>query len=172
VTRWCRMLRWYGVECDESDLALRRPATAPPVPNATIMHVGAKAWQRRWAPEHLSCIVSDLERAGHRVVVTGGEGEAAPQDVGENLVGRLSLDELAALVADARLVISGDTGVAHLATAYSRPSVVLFGPISPRLWGPPRLRRHQVLWDPFTRSLDSITARDVLEAADRALTAG
>jgi ADP-heptose:LPS heptosyltransferase len=48
----------------------------------------------------------------------------------------------------------GDTGVAHLATALGKPSVVLFGPTPPALWGPPSAGRHTVLWkgrasDPF-----------------------
>jgi ADP-heptose:LPS heptosyltransferase len=43
--------------------------------------------------------------------------------------------------------VSGDTGVAHLATAFGRPSVVLFGPTSPATWGPPPGRgEHRVLW--------------------------
>jgi ADP-heptose:LPS heptosyltransferase len=44
-------------------------------------------------------------------------------------------------------VVCGDTGVAHLATAYRTPSVLLFGPMSPALWGPPLARpQHRVLW--------------------------
>lgn len=40
----------------------------------------------------------------------------------------------------------GDTGVGHLATAYRTPSVLLFGPVSPALWGPPPHRtEHTVL---------------------------
>ena len=38
------------------------------------------------------------------------------------------------------------TGVAHLATAFGKPSVVLFGPTPPALWGPPPGHRHTVLW--------------------------
>jgi ADP-heptose:LPS heptosyltransferase len=43
-------------------------------------------------------------------------------------------------------VLSADTGVAHLATALGRPSVVLFGPVSPAEWGPPAGPRHLALW--------------------------
>ena len=64
--------------------------------------------------------------------------------------GRTNLRELAALVAAAGRVVCGDTGVAHLATAYRRPSVVLFGPTSPSAWGPPARPYHRVLWNGTT----------------------
>jgi ADP-heptose:LPS heptosyltransferase len=93
------------------------------------------------------------------------------------LAGRTTLTELAALVADATMVICGDTGIAHLATAYGTPSVVLFGPVSPRHWGPPPGRpQHQALWAGYTGDtfadrpdpgLLRITTADVLDAADR-----
>jgi ADP-heptose:LPS heptosyltransferase len=57
------------------------------------------------------------------------------------------LPDLARTVATARLLLSGDTGVSHLATAYGTPSVTVFGPTPPQLWGPaidPQL--HTVLW--------------------------
>jgi ADP-heptose:LPS heptosyltransferase len=54
---------------------------------------------------------------------------------------------LAAIVAGAGRVVCGDTGVSHLATAFGTPSVVLFGPTSPKHWGPPPDRReHRALW--------------------------
>jgi ADP-heptose:LPS heptosyltransferase len=56
------------------------------------------------------------------------------------------LQDLAALVARAELVLCGDTGVAHLASAYATPSVVLFGPTPPHRWGPPEDGPHDVLW--------------------------
>jgi ADP-heptose:LPS heptosyltransferase len=44
-------------------------------------------------------------------------------------------------------VLSGDTGIGHLATAYCTPSVLLFGPVPPAHWGPPPDRpRHEALW--------------------------
>ncbi|HZM79288.1 MAG TPA: glycosyltransferase family 9 protein [Candidatus Limnocylindrales bacterium] len=148
MSRWCRMLR--------------RPHTPPPVPEATVVHIGAKSPDRRWDPERFAQVATELEREGHEVVATGQDVEWSGP--GRNLLGRLDLEQLAALVADARVVVSGNTGVAHLATAYSRPSVALFGPMSPRLWGPPKDPLHRVLWDPVTRSLDAITVDEVLSA--------
>jgi ADP-heptose:LPS heptosyltransferase len=78
-------------------------------------------------------------------------------------------------VAAARVVVSGDTGVAHLATAYRRPSVVLFGPVSPALWGPPRRSQHVALWhgdgagDPWGAELDPALARITVDEVVAAL---
>ncbi|OKK03574.1 glycosyl transferase [Streptomyces sp. CB03234] len=62
--------------------------------------------------------------------------------------GGLPFERLAALFAGAAAVVSGDTGIAHLAVAYGVPSVTLFGPVSPGLWGPPPGTRHVALWHP------------------------
>ncbi len=62
------------------------------------------------------------------------------------VAGRTDLAGLADLVARAALVVCGDTGVAHLATAFATASVVLFGPVSPASWGPPAEGPHTVLW--------------------------
>ena len=95
--------------------------------------------------------------------------------------GQTSLDALAALTASARLVISGDTGIAHCASAYARPSVTLFGPVPPSEWGQPRYPRHQALWrgapgyrgDPHGPRIDpalrAITVDAVCQAAAIAL---
>ena len=70
------------------------------------------------------------------------------------VAGRTGLLELAALVGAARLLVCGDTGVAHLATALRTPSVVLFGPASPQRWSPPADRAwHRVLWSGRTGPL-------------------
>jgi ADP-heptose:LPS heptosyltransferase len=92
------------------------------------------------------------------------------------LAGRTDLPALAALVADASLVVCADTGVGHLATAYGTPSVVLFGPVAPARWGPPPQRpQHVTLWsgttgDPFAAAPDPglvrITAAAVRAAAE------
>jgi ADP-heptose:LPS heptosyltransferase len=51
------------------------------------------------------------------------------------------------LVAGARLVVSADSGVSHLATALKRPALTLFGPVPPAWWGPPRGNpQHRTVW--------------------------
>lgn len=170
VRRWCDLLAWHGIDSDPASLGLARPATPSPAPGAVVVHPGGKDPARRWPPERFAEVARKL---GNRVVVTGNEAERPlAQAVARQaelppdavLAGRLGLAELAALVADARLVISNDTGVGHLATAYGTPSVVLFGPTHPSVWGPPADRRpHVPLW---TSTLSDITVAEVLAAAD------
>jgi ADP-heptose:LPS heptosyltransferase len=153
VHRWCRLVRHYGVPADETDLALTVPGAEVPA-GVTIIHPGAKSPSRRWPADRFAAVAARLTAAGHRVVITGSGAE---RDLGlrvAELAGlpatavlRTGLAELAALVARARLLISGDTGIAHLATAYATPSVVLFGPMSPARWGPSvRPMLHRAIW--------------------------
>jgi ADP-heptose:LPS heptosyltransferase len=195
VARWCRLCRESGLPADPADLLLARPAprrAARPAPRPILIHPGAASASRRWPAARFAAVARRLAAAGHCVRLTGS---AAEKDLAERVAvlaglpgasvaaGRTTLAGLAALVASARLVISGDTGVAHLASAYARPSVTLFGPVPPAEWGPPRHPRHQVLWhaspgyrgDPHGTTTDpalaAAGAQDVLAAAARALRA-
>jgi ADP-heptose:LPS heptosyltransferase len=63
------------------------------------------------------------------------------------LAGLTDLEGLARVVAGAGRVVCGDTGIAHLATAFGIPSLLLFGPTSPAEWGPlTGAPKHRVLW--------------------------
>ncbi len=53
-----------------------------------------------------------------------------------NLAGRTDLKELVALIAGARAVVSNDTGPMHIAAAFNKPLVALFGPTDPVKTGP------------------------------------
>lgn len=122
-----------------------------------MLHPGADSAARRWPARRYAVVAEGLRAAGRRVVVTGGPGEAAlcaevargaGLEPGDVFAGTLPFDRLSALVAGAALLVSGDTGPAHLAFAHGTPSVTLFGPVAPALWGPPPGRRHTVLWHP------------------------
>ncbi|MFH8802040.1 glycosyltransferase family 9 protein [Streptomyces sp. NPDC017936] len=155
--RWCRLLAAHGIAADPDDVRLPPPAGASPAPGAVVVHPGAESASRRWPAERYAALVRELRAGGRRVVVTGGPKEdALVLDVAgraglperDALRGGLPFGALSALVAGAALVVSGDTGLAHLAVAHATPSVTLFGPVSPRLWGPPRRARHVALWKP------------------------
>ncbi|MER7891371.1 glycosyltransferase family 9 protein [Micromonospora sp. NPDC094482] len=156
VDRWCRLLAWHGIPADRADLALRRPPATGLPAGVTVLHAGSKIAAKRWPADRFAALARRLAARGHRVVLTGSADErplatrvaaVAGLPAEAVLAGRTDLGELAGVVAYARVVVSGDTGVAHLATGFGTPSVVLFGPVPPTRWGPPPERpRHRVLW--------------------------
>ncbi len=181
VARWCRLLVEAGIDADPAALDLEPPAVASPAPGAVVVHTGAAQPSRLWPVERWAAVVAAVTVQGHHVVLTGSAAEreralsvaaCAGLDEGQVLAGRTNLGQLAALVAGARLLVSVDTGVAHLATAYGTSSVVLFGPTPPALWGPPADRpQHRVIWagargDNFGPGVDAgllrLTAAEVI----------
>jgi len=185
VRRWCRLVEeGLGVSCHPDALDLAVPAAPPPVRGAAVVHPGAAFPGRRWPPDRFAAVAAHLAAQGHDVRITGGPAEvdlARAVATGAGLpdsavlAGATTSMELAAVVAAARVVVCGDTGVAHLATAYRRPSVVLFGPVSPALWGPPQRAQHVVLWhgdgtgDPWGAALDPALARVTVAEVTAAL---
>jgi ADP-heptose:LPS heptosyltransferase len=185
VRRWCRLLTEdLGVVADPGDLALARPAGDALVSDAVVVHPGAAFGSRRWPAERFAGVARWARMQGHPVVVTGVPDELplarrvqrlAGLDPGSVLAGRTDLTGLTAVVHAARLVVSGDTGVAHLATACATPSVVLFGPTPPSRWGPPSDGPHAVIWhgresgDPWADDVDpallEVTVDEVVSQA-------
>ena len=77
------------------------------------------------------------------MLATGGPGDRryldevwAGQPQVRRIDGTLSWPELAALIGGARVYVGPDTSVTHLAAATGAPTVALYGPTDPRLWGP------------------------------------
>jgi ADP-heptose:LPS heptosyltransferase len=198
VDRWCRLVRDAGGKCDPEDLRLG-PADPPGGRGRhVVVHPGAASGSRRWPADRWAAVAGALAARGLPVAVTGSDAErelcarvrtgalaaGARADVSD-VAGRLGLADLADVVASARLVLCGDTGVAHVATAFGTPSVVLFGPTPPAWWGPAiDVDRHAVLWhgapdhhggpahrgDPHGDAVDPALARitvdEVLAAAE------
>lgn len=188
VQRWCRMLAESGIPADAADLRIAAPEIPGPsvFDQATIVHPGAASPARRWPADRFAAVAAAERRAGRRVVVTGGAQEAplahrvarlAGLPASSVTAGTTDVVGLVAAVARAALVVSGDTGIAHVATAVGTPSVTLFGPIPPSEWGPPAgSGRHRPIWagrrgDPHGGTVDAgllrIGVAEVLEAVGR-----
>jgi len=103
---------------------------------------GASIADRRWGAERFRGVAGRLAEEGIPVVVVGGECDAAEAGVvlggvgGLNLAGKTTLAESAAVIAQSALLLSGDSGVLHLAVGLGIPTVSLFGPGIEAKWGP------------------------------------
>lgn len=193
VRRWCRLVEeGLGAPADPCDLRLPRPGEPRMSDDrriaVAVIHPGAAYAARRWPAERFATVAAWLVRRRLRVVVTGSAAEQALAEkvavsagLGDEAVmaGRTSMNQLADVVAHARLVVCGDTGTAHLASAFGTPSVVLFGPTPPAWWGPPESGPHVAIWhghepgDPYGETPDpallSIGVDEVLAAAEALL---
>ncbi|MGQ7297048.1 glycosyltransferase family 9 protein [Quadrisphaera sp. KR29] len=151
VERWCSLVRGLGGACGAADLVLRDVPLAGRT-GPVVVHPGAASAARRWPAQRWAQVVSALRARGRAVVVTGAGAEApvcaqVAAAGAQDLCGRLPLAELLELVTSSPLLLSGDTGAAHVATATRTPSVLLFGPTSPARWGPAvDADRHRVVW--------------------------
>ena len=109
------------------------------------LHLGASGGPaKQWPAEAWAGLADRLARAGRSALLLGGpeDGERACQTLGKarsapaSLVGKDRPALLPHLLSRLACLVSGDTGVAHLAAALGVPTVTLFGPTDPRLTAP------------------------------------
>lgn len=110
------------------------------------IHPASRWFFKCWPAAPMAELINRLQADGHRIVLTAAPTrsememvEAIQQRLEQpaaSLAGRLSLKELAALTARARLFIGVDSAPMHIAAAVGTPTVALFGPSGDRQWGP------------------------------------
>ncbi|PRY06415.1 ADP-heptose:LPS heptosyltransferase [Pontibacter ummariensis] len=155
------------------------------------LHPAARDQARRWHLERYAEVATALqERHGGTVVLLG---EPAEQQTAEsmwqlldvpalNLVGRTSLPVLGAVLMRLHVLLTNDTGPAHIAYALQTPTVTLFGGADLLRYGaltpgPFRIIAHEVDCRPCTHStcpighpcMESITVSEVLAAAEKVI---
>lgn len=117
------------------------------VPPLIGVHPAARDAERRWQLERFAAVGKALrERYGGTVIVMGEKeeqatGDALARQIGRrclNLVGKTSLTTLGAVISRLSVLLTNDTGPAHIAYALGMPTVTIFGAGSPRRYGPPK----------------------------------
>jgi ADP-heptose:LPS heptosyltransferase len=180
------------VRRDHADDRGGPPVDRPPLgqDRYVVVHPGASAPARAWAPRRHAALVAALVAAGRRVVVTGNQRERAltalvagpPRPGVADLGGQVDLAGLAEVLAGAEAVVVGNTGPAHLAAAVGTPVVSLFAPVVPavrwRPWKVPHLllgdqaaacagSRARICPVPGHPCLDGVRVDEVVAAVDR-----
>lgn len=97
-----------------------------------IVNFGANEPGRRWPFENFLAVASELKKRGLAVAFVGGPAEAASKNrLGSegfvDLIGATTLDELLDLLRHAALVVTNETGPAHLAIGLGAPTVTILG---------------------------------------------
>jgi heptosyltransferase-3 len=140
-----------------------------------------KVWPaERFAEVALRLTAPDGALPGAGIAILGGPGDqersmatpvltALPQAL--DLVGKLDLPEVAAVLARAGMFIGNDSGLMHLAAAAGAPTLGLFGPTPSDEYGPAGPKARAVLADgpPGQGAMEDLPVARVLEAAEALL---
>jgi heptosyltransferase-3 len=110
-----------------------------------IVHPSPRWRYKRWTADGWRALVGHLRSRVARIVITGGGSEAERSYIDSlalgderlhRVDGRLRLAEVADLLRLASIFVGPDTSTTHLAAACGTPTVALFGPTDPVIWGP------------------------------------
>src|SRR5262249_31420740 len=156
----------------------RRALAAPPRPLVALAP-GAVGPGKRWASHNYAELARRLTAAGGGGWGLGGPNEgpfgrevvAAAGERARDLTGNDLRDAIIAL-ATVDAAVSNDSGLMHIAAAIGAPTVALFGPTDPRLWGP--LNPLAAAIEPPSRdvrhrNVDEITVDRVFDAITKTL---
>lgn len=129
------------------------------------------------------------QELGFKILLLGGKGEA---EIGSeieskmvsrplNLIGKTSVREMMALISEMDLVVTNDSGPMHVAAAFDRPIVALFGPTDHTTTSPVcsnfRIVRHETECAPCLkrkcpedhRCMSAVSVEDVIGAVNEVL---
>ncbi|HZC06526.1 MAG TPA: glycosyltransferase family 9 protein [Ktedonobacterales bacterium] len=163
------------------------------------LHAGARDLARRWPPERFAAVGAALYARYGGALVLLGDAETVPAStrIAErlahervpclDLTGRTSLPTLGAVIARLALLVTNDSGPAHIAYALEAPSVTIVGGVNPEAYAPPAqgphwLALHDVPCRPSAgltcqscaynyACLDGVSVAQVLSLAERAMCA-
>lgn len=128
---------------EEEQFALQLVEGIEPV---MIICAAASKAERNWLPKRYAAAADHMVNRGYRVILCGGPSqqerqlasdiELASEHLLENLVGKTSLTQLLAVLKHADLVLSPDTGPAHMAVTQGTPVIGLYAHSNPGRTGP------------------------------------
>jgi heptosyltransferase-3 len=121
------------------------PPRENPRGDYAVIHPAPMFRYKRWTVAGWRALIGELAKRRLQVFVTGGPAASEKSYLDEifgnatevvRLDGALAWHEISELLGGARVFVGPDTSVTHLAAAVGTPTVALYGPTDPRLWGP------------------------------------
>ncbi|MFY9994307.1 MAG: lipopolysaccharide heptosyltransferase RfaC [Leclercia sp.] len=110
-------------------------------PYVVFLHATTRD-DKHWPEAHWRELIGLLGEAGVRIKLPWGAAheEARAKRLAEgfdyvDVLPRMSLEDVAHVLAGAKVVVSVDTGLSHLTAALDRPNITLYGPTDPGLIG-------------------------------------
>ncbi len=136
----------YEVPPGKGDYAIAAHFNRPPgqtsvAPYLVFLHATTRA-EKHWPEAHWRELIGLMAPRGLKIKLPWGSEPEFQRAVrlSENfpfveVLPRLTLCDIAQVLAGAKAVVSVDTGLSHLTAALDRPNIVLYGPTDPRLIG-------------------------------------
>ena len=147
LTQYMEFAKHLGIESNqiEWDIPWQHEKKTDWASEYIILNIGATKPANRWSPENFA-IISDMidKKTSFKPLITGGVEDQPFAEIIQkkaqckikNLCGKTSIKELSQIIANAKCVISCDTGPMHLAVALKTDLIALFGPSNPYRTGP------------------------------------
>lgn len=122
------------------------------------LHPGSGSPKKCWPGERFADLARALEAKGRQTVLIEGPADAPAFETFDARYGNgpairwrhAPLPGLAAALSLCERYVGNDSGITHLAAAVGVPTLALFGPTDPTVWGP-RGRHVQIIHQPFER---------------------
>ncbi len=172
VERQLDVLRRIGIfpQEEEKAVSLHIPAEAfqqvgqmlhPLAGSYTVVHPVSRWRFKCLSTQQIAGVVRALHERGEKIVLSASPDPDELQMIAEicaqipdiplmNLAGKMSLKQLAALIASAKALITVDSVPLHIASATKTPVIALFGPTSDQNWGPWMHPRAKVVAQQFS----------------------
>jgi ADP-heptose:LPS heptosyltransferase len=135
---------WPGLELPSKHLHRATEILGEDCSACLVVHPGSGSKSKCWPPERFAQAADVLAREFSLQVLAleGPADELASArmcgNLGSNprLIRNRSVLDVACVLSRARIYLGNDSGISHLAAALGVPSVVIFGPTDPAVWGP------------------------------------
>jgi heptosyltransferase-3 len=121
------------------------PVAAPleniPAGPYAVIHAAPMFRYKQWTAAGWRALAAGLRQRGLEVVAVSGPDAAERRYLDEVWQGAVTIHQFSwpqnvALLSRARVYVGTDTSISHLAAATGCPTLALFGPMDPRVWGP------------------------------------
>lgn len=148
-------------------------STPDGTPYCVFLHATTRD-DKHWPESHWRELIGLLQESGLRIKLPWGapHEEARAQRLAQgfdyvDVLPRLSLEKIAHVLAEAKFVVSVDTGLSHLTAALDRPNITLYGPTDPGLIG--GYGKNQVACCSESKDLATLNAPAVLRELQKIL---
>jgi len=163
--KYVRAAEPLGLTADDGHLELYLSGNSEPQLNKDLQKLlsgdyiliapGAKHFTKRWPIKYFAQLILEIHQKYQLPTILAGDASDIPvveeilselsPDIAASVAGKLSILQTATVIRPAKLVISNDSGLMHVAAAFQKPLIAIFGSTVEELGFFPNSKGAQVL---------------------------